>query len=279
MRPLSEFRPAGALRVLYADLDGTLLGPGGSLFAAVPEGVTSRGAEALAALRERGVDLVLVSGRTRAQMREAARIMSASSYIAELGAYLVERGLPDRVMPNLGVYAGSGSAFDAIARSGAGAFLLERYAGRLEPHAPWAFEDREATMLFRGFLDTAEAGAALARAGYGWLEILDNGVIRRRFDTLDVPEIHAYHVVPRGVGKGSAVRLYRELHDLPREDTAAVGDSLSDLELAGEVGALFVVANGVESVGTAGDGLDNVFTTPSAAGDGVGEAVSALLSV
>jgi len=277
VRPLGEFRPAGAIRVLYADLDGTLLGPGGSLFAAVPEGVTSRGAAALASLQEAGVKLVLVSGRTRTQMREAARIMSASSYIAELGAFLVDRGNPDRVVPNLGAYEGSGSAFDAMARSGAGAFLLERYPGRLEPHAPWAFEDREATMLFRGYLDTDEAAATLIAAGYGWLEVLDNGVIRRRFESLDVPEVHAYHLVPRGVGKGSAVHLHRDLHVLRREETAAVGDSLSDLELAGEVGALFLVANGVESVGTAADGLDNAFATPSAAGDGVAEAVSALL--
>ena len=28
MRPLSEFRPAAPLRALYADLDGTLTGPG-----------------------------------------------------------------------------------------------------------------------------------------------------------------------------------------------------------------------------------------------------------
>ena len=36
MKPLAEFRPEQRIQVLYADLDGTLLGPGGSLFAAIP---------------------------------------------------------------------------------------------------------------------------------------------------------------------------------------------------------------------------------------------------
>jgi hydroxymethylpyrimidine pyrophosphatase-like HAD family hydrolase len=277
VKPLEAFRRARPPRALYADLDGTLLGPGGSLFAAIPGGATGNAARAIVALRESGVDLVLVSGRTREQMREAARILWASAYVAELGAFLVERGPIDEVVPSLGAFPGPGPAFDAMVRSGAGAFLLERFAGRLEPHTPWAFEGREATMLFRGLVDVREADAGLRRARYGWLGLVDNGRIRRRFGSLDLPEVRAYHLVPRGVGKAAAVRLHRERHGLDPEDTAAVGDSPSDLEVAAEVGALFVVANGVETVGRAADGVDNAYATPSAGGDGVAEAVAALL--
>src|SRR5437763_11540462 len=149
--------------------------------------------------REAGVSLVLVSGRTREQMREAGRILEADASIAELGALLVERDelYAEVVTTNFGAFEGPGLPFDAMAHDGAGGFLLERYAGTLEPHTPWTFQDREATMLFRGSLDPAKASIELAEAGYDWLELLDNGVIRRSYASLDVPEVRAYHLVPR----------------------------------------------------------------------------------
>jgi len=278
VKPLAEFTPEHPVRVLYADVDGTLVGPGGSLFAAIPEGSTGRGAAALAALHAAGVQLVLVSGRTRRQMQEAARILGAAAYVAELGAFLVERGNPDEVVPNLGAFdrvSESAGPFAAMARSGAGAFLLNRYAGRLEPHTPWAFDGREATMLLRGHLDLDDATDALARAGYTWLDLRDNGIIRRKFERLDVDEVHAYHLVPRGVSKASAVALHRRRHGLPAEETAAIGDSPSDLEVAGEVGHVFLVANAAEPPAGADPG--NAYRTPGAGGEGVAEVVEALL--
>ncbi len=285
MRTLAEIppRPRDApLQVLYADLDGTLAGPGGSMYA-TPDGVSTRAARAIGALHEADVQVVLVSGRTRDQTREAARVLGARAYVAELGAYVVVRDdqPAETVLPNFGSFVGTGTGtgtpFAAMARSGAGGFLLERYAGRLEPHTPWAFQDREATMLFRGLLDQAKATAGLEAAGYRWLEVLDNGVIRRTYPSLDVPEVHAYHLVPKGVNKATAVRLHRERAGVRAEEAAAVGDSPSDVMMADEVGALFVVANGVAGIGGAADGRANVFATPSAAGDGFAEAVAALL--
>jgi hydroxymethylpyrimidine pyrophosphatase-like HAD family hydrolase len=274
MRPLAEFRPTGRLRALYADLDGTLTGPGGSLFAAIPEGWTDRGASAVADLHRAGVELVVVSGRTRPQTREAARMLGAASHVAELGAFVVDG---TEVVTTFDGF-GSGTPFDAIVRSGAGAFVLERYAGRLEPHTPWSAEPREATLLLRGLVDPAEAGSALTGAGYGWLELRDNGVIHRRYPGLDLPEVRAYHLVPRGVSKAAAIAVHRERHGLEPPETAAVGDSPSDLEAATVTGAVFIVANGAAAVDAAGESPENAFVTPSAGGIGVAEAVAALLA-
>jgi HAD superfamily hydrolase (TIGR01484 family) len=260
------------LRALYADLDGTLVGPGGSLFATA-EGPSSRAADALAALHRAGVMVVLVSGRTRDQLREVARILGAAGYIAELGAFVVERRHPEEVTPNLGTWSGPGTPFEAMARSGAGAFLLERYRGRLEPHAPWAFQHREATMLFRGLIDEREATDALHRASYSWLEVCDNGRMAGTYESLDVPEVHAYHLVPRGVGKAAAVRVHRERAGLAREESAAVGDSPSDLEMASEVGAMVLVGSAEDRPRG-----NNVVSTPSKAGEGFADAVDMLLS-
>jgi hydroxymethylpyrimidine pyrophosphatase-like HAD family hydrolase len=266
----------GEIRAIYADLDGTLLGPGGSLFR-TPEGLTSRAAEALVRIRETGVSLVLVSGRTREQMREAGRILEADASIAELGAFVVERDelYAEHVRTNFGAFQGPGVPFDAMVHGGAGGFLLERHAGALEPHTPWTFQDREATMLFRGFLDPAKASIELAEAGYDWLELLDNGVIRRSYETLDVPEVRAYHLVPRGVNKASAVALHRDHHHLGVEETAAVGDSISDAQMAASVGRCFIVGGGDDALRDAKP--DNTSILEELGGDGFARAVELLL--
>ncbi len=265
------------LRVLYSDLDGTLLGPGGSLFT-TPTGTSLRAAEALLALERAGVGLVLVSGRTRAQMSELARAFSAEAYVAEMGALVVERRDGSEVVTReFGSWRGDGTPYEAMARSGAGAFVLDSYVGRVEPHTPWSSHHREATMLFRGQLDLAEANAALQDAGYGWLELSDNGIIRRGFPGLEVEEVHAYHLIPRGVGKGAGVRRHMQVAGIAPEQAAGVGDSRSDLEIAPEVRTMFIVANGRAAVGSAADAFPNVRFTESSHGVGFAEAVAELL--
>jgi hydroxymethylpyrimidine pyrophosphatase-like HAD family hydrolase len=258
------------VRVLYSDLDGTLLGPGGSLLASAGGGETLAAAQALLELRRAGVDLVLVSGRTRRGLHEVARVLGASAYLAELGAILVEG---DEVVDNLGAFPGTGRPFDAMARQGVGALLLERFPTRLEPIAPWT----EATMMFHGHVDTAEAEAVLDEAGFGWLAFNDNGRLRRQVPSLQVDEVRAYHLLPRGVSKASGIRLHRERHGLDPAEAAAVGDSRADVEAAREVGAFFLVANGREALGDQ-PLPPNAEVTPGAHGEGFADAVRAVLA-
>lgn len=260
---------AGGLAVLYADLDGTLLGPGGSLFAD-PEGrPTGAAAEALLRLHRAGVELVLVSGRTRRGVQEPARVLGAGAFVAELGGLLV---LADgtEIVDTGQAPTGLRPAED-LRRSGAAALLLERFPGRLLPVAPWT----EVSLMFQGLVDTSEADEVLRAAGFGWARLADNGRLRRRPAELDVPEVHAYHLLPRGVSKASAVRRHRELRGVPRERTAAVGDSPADLELAAEVGRCFLVRNGLSSL--PGEAPPEVEITEGAFGLGFAEAVDALL--
>lgn len=260
------------LKVLYTDLDGTLLGPGGSLFSREGGGATGAAAEALLALRGAGVELVLMSGRTRRGLHEAARVLGASAYVAELGALLVlEDGT---VAEDAGAYgdAYEGGVREALARSGVAALLLERFAGRLEPVAPWT----EVSVMFQGSVDVAEVEAFLLEAGFGDLAFHDNGRLRRVLAHLDVPEVRAYHLLPRGVTKASAVRRHRELCGADADETAAVGDSLADLAVAPEVGRLFLVANARAAIGDVAL-PPNTTMTERAHGDGFAEAVRSLL--
>ncbi|MEK7817498.1 MAG: HAD family phosphatase, partial [Actinomycetota bacterium] len=66
-------------RVVYTDLDGTLLGSGGSLFRNHAGDFTLAGALALEMLVSRGVELALVSGRSMRLLAENARMLGADS--------------------------------------------------------------------------------------------------------------------------------------------------------------------------------------------------------
>ena len=122
------------LRCLYLDLDGTLLGPGASLLHDGEGAVSIAGVRAVQACLRADVEVVLMSGRRRAQVFEDARLLGQRSFIFEAGACAVVDGedywLTGELLPDELTIA------EQIERSGAPALLLERYAGLLEYHEP-----------------------------------------------------------------------------------------------------------------------------------------------
>jgi hypothetical protein len=188
----------------------------------------------------------------------------------------------ETVVLNAGDFSTEGkSVWEAIEAGGAPELLLETYAGLLEYHLPWS-QKRECTHIFRGWIDTMEANELLAREGFADVKIIDNGEVRRRSERLraDIPEIHAYHLLPAASGKASAVRKDRELRAIPKETTIAIGDSASDLALAPEVGALFLVKNAITKNSGLLDAVKNypnVFVTNHAMGAGWAEAIHYLI--
>ena len=188
--------------VLFSDVDGTLVGRGGSLLADLDGRPTLAAAQALVAAGRAGLEVVLVSGRTRAQLFEACRLLGLRDAIGELGAVLVlgrEAELLWGACPrDLGATPAA-----ALARSGALAALLDAFPGRIEPHTPWT-EGRQGTALLRGRVDPAEAHEALAAAGFGWASVRDNGRLRGSYPHLGGGEVHAYHLAPAGVSKAAA---------------------------------------------------------------------------
>ncbi len=230
-----------AVRCVYTDLDGTLLGPGASLFRDGDGGFTLLAARALEACHRAGVEVVLKSGRRRAQVMEDARLIGQDSYIFELGAGVVIDGevtwLADRM-------------HDEIAATGEPARLMRDHD--LEPHSPW-HTDREVSHLFRGRVDAEQVNAGLEG-----LRLVDNGGIEdgRR----------VYHLVPARCSKANAVETHMRARGYAREECIAVGDSREDAEVAAVVREFFMVANGDTSV-------PGVTVTAASHGDGFYEAV------
>ncbi len=233
----------GRVRVIYTDLDGTMMGPGGCFLRNLEGGYTLRPARALVEALNRGVDVVPVSGRSALQLREDARLLGLRNYIAELGAELVY-DLGEETVVNTGALAcEGGDLYRVIMESGAVDFLLGAHRGRLEFHTPWS-DHRECTPVFRGLVDLEEVNRAL-ESRFPGLELVDNGVIPRSYPGLEVPEVRAYHLVPRGVSKEGAVAEDMRRRGFDRREAIAVGDSEADLAQSEVVGAFFLVRNGL----------------------------------
>src|ERR1700756_4773734 len=80
------------MRCLYVDLDGTLLGPGGSLLRGADGRFSLEGVRALQACARADVEVVLYSGRRQSNVYEDARLIGQTAYIFELGCGLVVDG-------------------------------------------------------------------------------------------------------------------------------------------------------------------------------------------
>jgi phosphoglycolate phosphatase len=264
-----------AIRCVYTDLDGTLLGSGASLFRDGEGNFTLLPARALEACHRAGVEVVIKSGRRKAQVMEDARLLGQTSYIYEVGSGLVIDGEETLLTGDLEPRDGK-TVHQLIEESGAPALLLRTYQGRLESHAPWHL-DRAVSHLFRGLVDVPEANDLLAREGFAHLRLVDNGAISPEETELRLPDRpHAYHLVPVEASKAAAVERHMRARGYPPQQCIGVGDSREDLDVAAHVGRFFLVANAVEEDPALRSGLSslgNVEVTEAGHGEGFYEAV------
>lgn len=270
--------------VVYSDLDGTMVGPGGSFWLDANRALTDEPSRALLDLHRAGIDLVLVSGRTRSQLVEAGRIFGADGFIAELGSVVVWSGWRQhRVLPGEMPADFYGRApFGVISDLGIPEKLFARYPGRLEWHEPWHL-GHEVDAMLRGSVDVVEAEAWLADQGWGWLTLRDNGTLpisRSTGLSAEGLPAHVYHLMPRGLTKGVAVRWDMRRRGLDPGDAIAIGDSASDLEMADSVSRLWLTANGLAdpAVAAAAQARGNVTVCTEAVGLGWAQAIRSILS-
>jgi len=277
------FRTLARASVLFTDLDGTLLAPGGLLLGDANGAPSAATAEAVVALNRAGLSAVITTGRNRLQCMELSRVLGWRAFIAELGTVVVhDLSEPPTYFlgdwPEDALLPGE-TPFEAIVRSGALDVLRSAFPGRIEEHTPWHV-DREATHVLRGNIDLAEARAALDELGLP-VFLVDNGIVRAPQNTLvGVTEIHAYHLVPKGVHKAGAVEQVLAHRGLTRDDALAIGDSATDVEMADAVALGVMVHNALddERVLAAAARRDNVVATRGARGAGWAELAHAWIA-
>jgi hydroxymethylpyrimidine pyrophosphatase-like HAD family hydrolase len=232
-----------ALRCVYTDLDGTMLGKGASLLRDAEGNFSTLAVRALEACHRAGVEVVIKSGRRRAQVYEDARMIGQPAYIYEMGSGLVDGD--EEVFLTGSFEVGEGeSVHDQIERLGAPRLLMETYPNRIEPHAPW-HTDRFFTHLLRGEVPLAEVEALFAEREFD-VRLVDNGITERRSPELVAGEVHVYHLIPAAAGKGRAVAAHMQRRGFAPEEVIAIGDSRGDLEVADVVGRFYLVANALD---------------------------------
>jgi phosphoglycolate phosphatase len=268
-----------ALRCVYTDLDGTLLGPRGSLFRDPDGAFTLRQARALEACHRAGVEVVIMSGRREAQVMADARLLGQTSYIYEAGCGVMIDGERTLLTGDWTVDEDGETPAGRIHAAGIPALLFERFPGRLEWHSPWHVE-RQLSLLMRGKVDVDEVNELLRDEGHEDLRFLDNGAIGRRMEGIDGPT-HAYHLVPGGASKAKGVAFHLRARGYDPGSCIGVGDSIEDLESAVSVGRFFCVANGPANDAALREALarfPNATVTEAAMGDGFYEAVVSTLA-
>ena len=268
-----------ALRCVYTDLDGTLLGRWGSLFRDADGEFSMLQARALEACHRADVEVVIKSGRREGSVLEDAKL---------IGSPLVH--LRGRLLWSSST--ASGPSWSEMRRSTRAGPWPRRWsiaefptsssstsAGRLEWHSPW-HRQRELSLLFKGKVDVDEANRLLAERGHQGLKLIDNGAIFAPMDGIEGPA-HAYHLLPETASKADAVAYHQRVRGYAPEECIAIGDSVEDLAVAEVVGRFFVPANGPErdpALREAIGGRPNVTVTEGRMGDGVYEAVVSTLA-
>lgn len=217
------------LRAVYCDLDGTLLGRGGSLVHDADGNFSLLAVRAVEALHRAEAELVLYSGRRRAQVHEDARLLGQTSFIYEIGGGLTVDG-EDHLLTGELTHTPEATVYDQVAASGAPELLMKHF--ELGPHTPWHL-GREITHLFRGVADVDAANTLLEQHGLGHLRLLDNGASRRGG--------RVFHLVPRPASKTYAVQRHMQIRGLEPEQCIAIGDSPEDMATAEAVSAFWLV--------------------------------------
>jgi HAD superfamily hydrolase (TIGR01484 family) len=267
-----------ALRCVYTDLDGTLLGRYGSLFRDSEGEFSMLQARALEACHRAGVEVVIKSGRRESSVLEDAKLIGSTSYIYEVGSAIVIDGEKTVLVGDAKAEEGKTLA-ETVVDQGIPEMLFDHFAGRLEWHRPW-HRQRQLSLLFRGKVDVEEGNRLLAESGHRAWRLIDNGAIFAPMEGIDGPA-HAYHLLPEAASKAKAVAFHMRARGYEREQCIAIGDSVEDLTVAEIVGRFFVPANGPERDPGLREALGrypNVTITEGRMGEGVYEAIVSTLA-
>jgi len=249
-----------SVNVVYTDLDGTLLAPGGRLLADHAGAPSTATAEALVALKSAGITVVPVTGRGADQGSEFLRLMNLDCYIGEVGGYILRREAGGRIderyvigdwarmrlEPGLapGELPAGLNPWEFIGRSGVTQRLFAAF-----PEMLFAYPTpRSVSWSFWGNIDVERAARELLAREEFPLQLFDNGILYHPPGTLpgDAP-VHIYHLLPAGVSKKLAIATDRASRALPADAALAIGDSAVDLEMSEESGVFVMMANGLRN--------------------------------
>jgi len=280
------------VKVLYTDIDGTVLGKRGCLLIDENGQPSANTANAIVeANLNPDFEIVPCTGRSVTQLIEISRLCGWNDFIGEAGAvrsyWHADKGVRENIYDapswpdDLRACTSEDvTPLDLINASGAMEKLFAAFPGQIEYHSPWNV-NRQATNVLRGRVDAAKANLLFTELDIP-ISLIENGVIAPSAHTLmesDEP-IRAYHLAPTGATKGNAIKADLAHRGLSKDEALMVGDGMADLECGPEVAAIFMLQNSLRSphMEDALRGMPNAYVTERAQGDGWAELVRAILA-
>lgn len=263
----------GDIKVIYTDMDGTILNNKGCLIMDAEDNYFMGAVEQLKNLSSKNIDVVLVSGRNKMQLKYNAQMMNLKNYIAEIGSEVVyDLGKEVHTTYDKSKlkydFASLGPDLDKVAK-----LLKNAFPGQIEYRAEWN-RYRSTNVLFLGEVDLKEANKLLAENGYGDSVLINNGPTSLYPTLLNLDKVYFYNLMPKGVDKSSGVRFDKKIRHFSKENCIALGDSLEDLKIASEVGYFFLMNNNFQSEKDIIDALpeyENVFISEKSMNQGWAE--------
>ena len=233
------------LRVIYTDLDGTLFNQRGCIIKDYRDDYYFDALKLLPRIASKNWDIVMVSGRNKLQLRYNAQVIGLNNYISELGAELVYN-LGEKIYIT---FNHDKAKFD-ITYGGKDLTKItelfkNNFPGKIESKIEWS-RYRSYNALFFGEIDLGGANRILEAEGYKGLTLVDNGLSSLVDLDLDIERLHIYNLMPSGVDKSKGIKLDKKIRNFGAENCIALGDSLEDLKMAGEVKYLFLMRNALE---------------------------------
>jgi HAD superfamily hydrolase (TIGR01484 family) len=271
-------KSTGETKVIYTDLDGTLLNNKGCLIMDNEGNYYLDAVKQLENLNFKKIDVVLVSGRNRMQLKYNAQMMNLKNYIAEAGSEVVY-DLGRDVHPTYDRsslkhdFASLGPDLDAVAD-----LLRKAFPGRIEYRADWN-RYRATNILFLGEIDLKKANRILEENGYGDSALINNGPTSLYPTLLNMEKIYFYNLMPKGVNKSAGVKLDMKIRQFKKENCIALGDSLEDLKMAPEVNHFFLMHNNLNEEKDILEALpeyENVYVTENSMNRGWTEVIDYL---
>ncbi len=267
------------LKVIYTDLDGTLLNDRGCIIKDYKSDYYFEALKILQLAAEKNCDIVLVSGRNKFQLRYNAQMIGLKNYIAELGAELVY-DLGEEVHIT---FDSRKKKYDLTYGGEDLTKIIElfkkNFPGKIESRMDWS-RYRSYNVLFFGEINLEKANRLLKDEGYQGLVLVDNGFSSLVDLELGIEKLHVYNLMPLGVNKASGIKLDKKIRNFDTQNCIALGDSLEDLKMADEVKYFFLMQNALEHKEVMLDELgkhNNVFVTNDAMNKGWVEVIGYLM--
>lgn len=233
------------LKVIYTDLDGTLFNDQGCIIKDYEGNFYFEVVKLFERIAKKNWDIVLVSGRSKQQLRYNSMLIGVKNYITELGCELVHNfGEKAYITFDDKKYdyeiTNCGKDLINIIK-----ILKEAFPNKIDSNPDWSI-GRSFNALFFGDIDLAKANRILKDAGYEGLVLVDNGFSKIVKLNLDVEHLRILNLMPKWVDKSSAIKLDKKLRSFKDENCIALGDSIEDLKMAPAVKYFFLMKDAVE---------------------------------